>query len=100
MTTEANVLTTEENDLTTEAKEKVVMQYFGMNERDELAQMVLSRMGKLKSDFMTVINNITRLMNKNKFIDAFVIREHLNELNKILDKYEFNDHLHDELIVD
>ena len=94
------MMATEANTLTTEEKEKVVMQYFGINERDELAQMVLSRMGKLKSDFMTVINNITRLMNKNRFIDAFVIREKVNELNKILDKYEFNDHLHDELIVD
>lgn len=93
-------MTTEAKTLTTEAKEKVVMQYFGMNERDELAQMVMSRMGKLKSDFMTVINNITRLMNKNRFIDVFVMREKVNELNKILDKYEFNDHLHDELIVD
>lgn len=93
-------MTTEANTLTTEAKEKVVMQYFGMNERDELPALILLRMGKLKSDFMTVINNITRLMNKNRFIDAFVMREKVNELNKILDKYEFNDHLHDELIVD
>jgi len=94
------MMTTEANTLTTEAKEKVVMQYFGMNERDELPALILLRMGKLKSDFMTVINNITRLMNKNRFIDAFVMREKVNELNKILDKYEFNDHLHDELIVD
>lgn len=92
-------MATEAKVLTTEAKEKVVMQYFGMNERDELAQMVLSRMGKIKSDFMNGISNITRLMNKNKFIDVFVTREQLNELNKILDKYEFNDHLHDELVV-
>ena len=93
-------MATEAKALTTEEKEEVVMQYFGMNERDELAALVSSRMGKLKSDFMTVINNITRLMNKNKFIDVFVTREKLNELNKILDKYEFNDHLHDELVVD
>jgi hypothetical protein len=91
-------MATEAKALTTEEKEEVVMQYFGMNERDELAQMVLSRMGKLKSNFMTVINNITRLMNKTD-IDVFATREKVNELNKILDKYEFNDHLHDELIM-
>ena len=83
----------------TEAKEKVVMQYFGLNERDELAEMILSRMEKIKTDFMNEINNISYLMKKNKFIDAFVMRVHLNELNKILDRYEFNDHLHDELVM-
>jgi len=87
------------NSLTTEEKEEVVMQYFGMERRDELATLVRAMMRKIKNEYEEKIKEeLTMLSSLNvDRLDTKRMRGQLHELNELSDllvKHEYMEKLY------
>lgn len=91
MTTEAKALTTEEN-------EKVVMQYFGMKRRDELAALVRTMMRAIKNEYEIKVKNIPNFIDSTSFMNTNRMKSDMYELSAVIDRYEYMNELYESLM--
>ena len=81
--------------LTTEEKEEVVMQYFGMKRRYELAALIRSMMKAIKNEYEIKIKNIPVFIDSTSFLDTNRMKSDMHELTTVMDRYEYMSQLYD-----
>ena len=81
--------------LTTEEKEEVVMQYFGMKRRDELAALLRSMMRAIKNEYEIKVKNIPIFIDSTAFLDTNRVKSDMYELTSVMDRYEYMNQLYD-----
>ena len=91
------------NALTAEEKEEVVMEYFGMERRDELAALVRAIMRKIKNEYEEKIKEELTMLSSLNFdrLDTQRMRGQLHELNELSDllvKHEYMEKLYKSLM--
>ena len=83
--------------LTTEEKEEVVMEYFGMKRRDELATLLLSMMWKIKREYEIKVKNIPVFIDSTSFLDTNRMKGDMRELTAVMDRYEYMNQLYESI---
>ena len=83
--------------LTTEEKEEVVMQYFGMKRRYELAALLRSMMRQIKNEYEIKVKNIPIFIDSTSFLDTNRMKGDMRELSGLMDRYEYMNQLYDEV---
>lgn len=92
-------MATEAKALTAEEKEEVVMEYFGMERRDELGALIRAIMRKIKNEYEEKIKEELNMLS-NLNIDRLDTKRmsgqlhELNELSDLLVKHEYMEKLY------
>lgn len=83
--------------LTTEEKEEVVMEYFGMKRRDELAALVRGMMRKIKNEYEIKVKNIPIFIDSTSFLDTNRMKSDMHELSGLMERYEYMERLYESI---
>lgn len=81
--------------LTAEEKEEVVMKYFGMKRRYELAALIRSIMRNIKNEYEIKVKNIPNFIDSTSFLDTNRMKSDMYELSGLMDRYEYMSQLYD-----
>ena len=87
-----------EKALTAEEKEEVVMEYFGMKRRDELAALLRSMMRAIKNEYEIKVKNIPIFIDSTSFLDTNRMKGDMCELSAVIDRYEHMRELYERVV--